>query len=80
MGGEAVVVQPGLSRVALVGSGMQDAPGVYARAFAALLSAGIEVHAVSSSSITIAFIVDTRNEDQTVRTLHETFALGGQGA
>jgi aspartate kinase len=76
MGGEEVVVQTGLSRVALVGSGMQDAPGVYARAFAALLAAGIEVHAVSSSSISIAFIVDARNEDQSVRKLHEAFDLG----
>jgi aspartate kinase len=76
VGGEEVVVQSGLSRVALVGSGMQDAPGVYARAFSALLKAGIEVHAVSSSSISIAFIVDARNEDQSVRKLHEAFDLG----
>jgi aspartate kinase len=76
LGGEAVEVQSGLSRVALVGSGMHETPGVYARAFTALTAAGVEVLAVSASSISIAFLVDTAHEDRTVRLLHETFGLG----
>ena len=74
--GGAVEVQRGLSRVALVGSGMQNTPGVYARAFRALKDAGVEVHAVGSSAITIIFLVDTENEDTAVRVLHEAFDFG----
>ena len=76
LGGHTPEVRTGLSRVALVGSGMHEAPGVYARAFAALSDAGVEVLAVSASSITIAFLVDTAHEDRTVRLLHEAFGLG----
>jgi aspartate kinase len=76
LGGRTPEVRTGLSRVALVGSGMHEAPGVYARAFAALTAAGVDVLAVSASSITIAFLVDTAHEDRTVRLLHETFGLG----
>ena len=74
--GGSVEVEKGLSRVALVGSGMQNTPGVYARAFKALQEAGIEVHAIGSSAITIIFLVDTENEETAVRVLHEAFDFG----
>jgi aspartate kinase len=80
MGGEAVETQTGLSRVALVGSGMAGLPGVYARAFEALVSAGIEVHAVSTSSISITVLVDAKNEDRTLETLHTAFGLGKESS
>jgi aspartate kinase len=76
LGGDPAEVRTGLSRVALVGSGMHEAPGVYARAFASLTAAGVEVLGVSASSISIAFLVDTAHEDRTMRLLHETFGLG----
>jgi aspartate kinase len=76
--GEGVVgIQRGLSRVALVGSGMLGVPGVYARAFEALGSEGIEVHAVSTSSISITFIVDSTQETRTLQLLHDAFGLAG---
>jgi aspartate kinase len=75
-GSDPAEVRTGLSRVALVGSGMHEAPGVYARAFASLTAAGVEVLGVSASSISIAFLVDTAHEDRTMRLLHETFGLG----
>jgi aspartate kinase len=74
--GAPIEVRTGLSRVALVGSGMHEAPGVYARAFTALSQAGVEVLGVSSGSISIAFLVDTAHEDRTLRLLHEIFGLG----
>ena len=50
--------QRGLSRLALVGSGMHQRPGVYARAFRALLDEEIDVFAVSTSGISITLLVD----------------------
>ncbi len=76
--GGAVHAQRGLTRVSMVGSGMHNSPGVYARAFKALHGAGVEIHAVGSSAITITVLVDTKNEEKTVRVLHEAFDFGSQ--
>jgi aspartate kinase len=76
--GGKVTAKGGLSRVALVGSGMQNTPGVYARSFRALKQAGVDVHFVGSSAITIIFLVDTAKEETAVRVLHEAFDFGSQ--
>lgn len=65
----------GLARIALVGTGMHGRPGVYARAFRALLEAGVEVHAVSTSSISITLLVPVDREEDALRALHSAFAL-----
>ena len=74
--GGTVDAKRGLSRVAMVGSGMHNTPGVYARAFQALHDAGVEVHAIGSSAITISLLVDSKNEEKTVQVLHEAFDFG----
>lgn len=80
LGGDPVEVQRGLSRVALVGSGMAGMAGVYARTFAALVEGSIEVHAVSTSAISITVLVDTAREDRTLQLLHDAFDLGTETA
>jgi aspartate kinase len=79
-GGESVDVQQGLSKVTLVGSGMTGMPGVYARSLRALEAAGVDVHALGTSSVSISFLVDSSREDRALQTLHETFDLAGAGA
>lgn len=75
LGGAGWDITEGLARVALVGSGMHGRPGVYARAFRALLDAGVEVHAVSTSAISITLLVPAGSEDDALRALHRAFAL-----
>ncbi len=75
-GGEGLEVETGLSRVALVGSGMHGTPGVYARAFEVLVTGGVNVLALSTSSISITFLVATADEDRTLQLLHRAFGLG----
>lgn len=75
MGGGTIETQRGLSRVALVGSGMHHRPGVYARAFRALLAEEIDIFAVSTSGISIAVLVLEEREQDAVRALHDTFTL-----
>jgi aspartate kinase len=75
LGGEAVDVQKGLTKVTLVGSGMTGMPGVFARSLEALLARDVDVHGVGTSSVSIAFLVDSANEDRTLQALHETFDL-----
>jgi aspartate kinase len=79
LGGESVDVQHDLTKVTLVGSGMTGMPGVYARALEALLHAGIDVHALGTSSVSISFLVESEREDQTLQTLHDTFDLAMEG-
>jgi aspartate kinase len=73
LGGGGVESQLGLTRVVLVGSGMHQRPGVYARAFRALLAEGIEVFAISTSGISITLLVLSEREDDALRVLHGAF-------
>jgi aspartate kinase len=75
LGGGAVEAKAGLSRVALVGSGMHQRPGVYARAFRTLLERGVEVSAVSTSGISITLWVPDGKHDEAVSALHDAFSL-----
>jgi aspartate kinase len=76
--GGQVTAQRGLTRVSMVGSGMHNTPGVYARAFQALHNAGVNVHAIGSSAITITLLVDSKDEEKTVQVLHEAFVFGNE--
>ncbi len=76
LGGQGFGVRTGLSRIALVGSGMNERVGVYAQEYRALQKAGIEVFALSSSSISIAVLVEEEKEADALRVLHDTFDLG----
>ncbi|HET7275527.1 MAG TPA: aspartate kinase [Longimicrobiaceae bacterium] len=75
LGGEGVESQVGLTRIALIGSGMHDRPGVYARTFRALLEANAEVHALSTSSISITVVIGSEREEEALRKLHSAFEL-----
>jgi aspartate kinase len=75
MGGGTLEARSGLSRIALVGSGMHQRPGVYARAFRALLDEEIDVSAVSTSGISITLLVAQDRAEDALRALHEAFTL-----
>jgi aspartate kinase len=65
-----------LGKVSLVGAGMKSHPGVAAKTFATLESAGIEAPVVSTSPIKIACHVPSADVERAVRALHEAFELG----
>lgn len=75
MGGGSVESLPGLARIALVGSGMTGRPGVYAQTFRVLLAAGVPVHVVSTSSISITVWVPDEHETAALEALHRAFGL-----
>ncbi|CAN5745320.1 aspartate kinase [soil metagenome] len=75
LGGSGVSVQAGLTRIAMVGSGMHQRTGVYARAFRALLDEEIDVFAVSTSGISITILVLNEREADALRALHHCFEL-----
>jgi|GEM_PF-7019837 len=75
LGGSGVSVQAGLTRIAMVGSGMHQRPGVYARAFRALLDEEIDVFAVSTSGISITILVLNEREADALRAIHRCFEM-----
>jgi aspartate kinase len=65
-----------LGKVSLVGAGMKSHPGVAAKTFATLDSAGIATPLVTTSPIKIACHVASTDVDRAVQALHEAFELG----
>ena len=80
LGGGGVDETSGLTRITLVGSGMHDAPGVYARIFETLLEVDSDLHGVSTSAISITVLVPSEHAQRAMRGLHDAFELEGAGA
>jgi aspartate kinase len=76
LGGERLDVTRNLARIALVGSGMHNRPGVFAQAFQTLRQHAVDVHSVSASSVAIILMVGGVDEERAVRLLHDSFGLG----
>ena len=65
----------GIARVSLIGAGMQTNPGVAARMFETLASAGINIEMISTSAIRISCVVRSEDVERAVGVLHSAFEL-----
>lgn len=72
-----VNVNDDVAVIAVVGSGMRGIKGVAAKVFSAVAKRNINVIMIAqgSSELNLAFVVNDRDCDQAVRTLHEEFRL-----
>jgi aspartate kinase len=64
-----------IGKVSLIGAGMRSHPGITARFFAALASAGVNIEMISTSEIRISVIVDEVQVDAAVQATHTAFDL-----
>jgi aspartate kinase len=64
-----------IGKVSLIGAGMRSHPGITARFFAALASAGVNIEMISTSEIRISVIVDEAQVDAAVQATHTAFDL-----
>jgi aspartate kinase len=64
-----------IGKVSLIGAGMRSHPGITARFFAALASAGVNIEMISTSEIRISVIVDQAQVDAAVQATHSAFDL-----
>ena len=64
-----------IGKVSLIGAGMRSHPGITAKFFAALASAGVNIEMISTSEIRISVIVDEGQIDDAVRATHTAFDL-----
>jgi aspartate kinase len=70
-----VTATDGIAKVSAVGIGMRSHSGVAAIMFGALGEAGINIDMISTSEIKIAVIVDEKDQENAVRTVHAAFKL-----
>ena len=75
VGYESLLYDDRIGKVSLVGAGMRTHPGVTARFFAALASAGVNIELISTSEIRISVIVDQDQVDAAVAATHRAFDL-----
>jgi aspartate kinase len=64
-----------VGKVSLIGAGMRSHPGITAKFFASLASAGVNIEMISTSEIRISVIVDEAQVDDAVRATHTAFDL-----
>ncbi|MGI8880479.1 MAG: aspartate kinase [Jatrophihabitans sp.] len=65
-----------VGKLSLIGAGMRSNPGVSARFFGALSSAGINIEMISTSEIRISVVCRDTELDDAVRAVHDAFDLG----
>ncbi len=75
LGAAEVTVDGTIAKVSLVGAGMKSEPGIAARLFRALASAGINIQMISTSTIRVSVVVDEADTEAAVLALAEEFEL-----
>ena len=62
-----------VSKVSIVGTGMETHPGVAAKMFEALYDAGINIHMINTSEIRISVLIDSKDSKKAVEAVHDAF-------
>ena len=62
-----------VSKVSVVGSGMQSNAGVAAKMFEALYSVGVNIQMISTSEIKISVLIDRKDSDKALVAIHDAF-------
>jgi len=64
-----------ICKVSVVGVGMKSHSGVAAQAFSAMAKKNINIEMISTSEIKVSMIIDEKNGELAVQTLHNTYEL-----
>jgi aspartate kinase len=75
VGFDALLYDDQIGKISLIGAGMRSHPGITAKFFAALASAGVNIEMISTSEIRISVIVDQVQVDDAVTAAHTAFDL-----
>ena len=66
-------VDNSLSKISIVGAGMESNPGVASKMFEALYDADINIHMISTSEIKVSVLVDEAEANRAVQAIHDRF-------
>ena len=75
MGASRVEYDENISKISIVGVGMQSQSGVASKMFTALAQDGINILMISTSEIKISCVVQAKYTELAVRVLHDAFGL-----
>ena len=70
---QEVKVNRNVSKVSVVGAGMQTNPGVAARMFEALYDANVNIQQISTSEIRVTVLIDREDTDKAMNAVHKEF-------
>lgn len=70
---KSVIADNSVSKVSIVGAGMETHPGVAAKMFEALYDANINIQMISTSEIKISVLIDEKDADRAVLAVHDKF-------
>ncbi len=70
---QEVTFDENVSKVSIVGAGMESNPGVAAKMFEALFDAGINIRMISTSEIKVSVLIDEKFADDAVSAVHDKF-------
>lgn len=62
-----------VSKVSIVGAGMETHPGVASKMFEALYEADINIQMISTSEIKISVLINMDDADKAVQVVHDAF-------
>ena len=68
-------IKDDVSKISLIGNAMRNQPGVAAEIFEVFAKENIRFHQVSTSEISISYIIDNCDTQQIVSALASTFKL-----
>ena len=68
-----VTVDTDISKISIVGAGMESHPGIASKMFEALYDAGINIQMISTSEIKISVLIDAKYADKAVNVVHDAF-------
>ncbi len=70
---QKVTFDESVTKVSIVGAGMESNPGIASKMFEALFDAGINIHMISTSEIKISVLIDEKYADAAVSAVHDKF-------
>ncbi len=73
LGASSLVADDNVSKVSIVGAGMESHPGVAAEMFEALFSRSVNIQMISTSEIKISVLVHKADGDRAVEAIHQKF-------
>ena len=75
---EEIDVDKGVSKVSIVGAGMQSNAGVAAKMFEALYDANINIRMISTSEIRVTVLINEKHTERAMNAIHDKFNLGNE--
>ena len=73
LGASGIVSDDRVTKVSIVGAGMESHPGVAAEMFEALFTRNVNIQMISTSEIKISVLINKADGERAVEAIHEKF-------